>query len=208
MDVKIKNRFTDKVIISGNYTSIKDALKQNRGADLRSADLGGADLRGAYLRGADLRGADLEGADLRDADLRGADLLLALPDLYALKGQPPDTTLVYWKYLYDGKSPYQNSAYEVGEEYTFEQCDDNEYKACGVGGNVATLSWCLRDAQPHAEFIEVEFQVKDIVAVPINTDGKFRVRRLRVLKKYTREEAVAKYVSLLNQPPAEGDKNE
>jgi len=104
MKIEIRNRFSDKIIVSDNHESIKDCLEKNRGADLRGADLRGADLRGAdlggtdlrdadlggtylrgaylrgaYLRGADLggadlRGADLGGADLRDADLRGADL--------------------------------------------------------------------------------------------------------------------------------------
>ncbi len=79
MKVEIKSRFTGKIIVSGDYLSIKDCLEKNRGAylrgaDLGGADLGGADLGGAYLRGAYLRGADLRGADLRDADLRGADL--------------------------------------------------------------------------------------------------------------------------------------
>jgi len=83
--IKILSRWDNKeVLVSGKYTSIKDCLEKNSGADLRGADLGGAYLRGADLRGADLRGADLRGAylggaylrgaDLRGADLRGADL--------------------------------------------------------------------------------------------------------------------------------------
>jgi uncharacterized protein YjbI with pentapeptide repeats len=89
MKIEIKNRFTDNIIIVGEYESIKDSLIKNRGANLYGADLRGAnlrgadlreanlyeaDLRGANLRGADLRGADLRGADLRGANLRGADL--------------------------------------------------------------------------------------------------------------------------------------
>ncbi len=61
MKVEIKSRFTGKIIVSGDYLSIKDCLEKNRGAYLRGADLGGADLRGADLRGADLRGAYLGG---------------------------------------------------------------------------------------------------------------------------------------------------
>jgi len=92
--IEIKNRFSDEIIISGKYESIKDCLEKNRGAylgganlrdaylggadlrgaDLRGADLGGANLRDAYLGGADLRGADLRGAYLGGADLRGANL--------------------------------------------------------------------------------------------------------------------------------------
>ena len=79
MNIEIKNRFDESIIISGEYKSVRNALEKNsgtnlEGADLRDADLRGADLRGADLRGADLRGANLEGADLRGADLRGADL--------------------------------------------------------------------------------------------------------------------------------------
>jgi hypothetical protein len=74
MKITIKNFKTDKTILSGDYESIKDALQQNRGANLRRADLREANLRGADLRGADLRGADLRGADLREANLWGADL--------------------------------------------------------------------------------------------------------------------------------------
>jgi len=83
-NIEIRNRWDNKVIICGEYESIKDCLEKNRGAnfwgaDLRGANLGGADLRdanleGAYLEGADLRDADLEGANLRDANLEGANL--------------------------------------------------------------------------------------------------------------------------------------
>ncbi len=79
MNIEIKHRFTLKILVSGDYGSVKDCLEKNRGADLKGADLKGADLEGAYLRGADLggaylRGAYLGGADLGGADLKGADL--------------------------------------------------------------------------------------------------------------------------------------
>ena len=79
MRIEIKNRFNGKIIIRGEYKSIKHCLEENRAAyfedaDLRDADLGVAYLGGAYFRGADLVGTDLRGADLRDADLRDTDL--------------------------------------------------------------------------------------------------------------------------------------
>ena len=67
MKIEIKNRLNGNIILCGEYESIKDCLKRNRGADLS-----GADLRGAYLRGADLSGTDLSDADLNGTDLRGA----------------------------------------------------------------------------------------------------------------------------------------
>jgi len=75
MLVEIKNRFTDKIILSGEYESIKDCLGRNKKADLGGADLVGANLGGADLVGVNLRGADLWGANLGGANLWGADLV-------------------------------------------------------------------------------------------------------------------------------------
>ena len=47
MEISIRNRWDNKIIVSGKYESIKECLEKNRGAD----------LGGAYLRGADLEGA-------------------------------------------------------------------------------------------------------------------------------------------------------
>jgi len=183
-----------------------------RSADLRSADLRSADLRFADLRSADLRfaslwsadlrfadlwSADLQGADLQDADLRFSDLWSAkyeeplfLPDLYSLKLLPPETKLTFWKYLKNGESPYQEYQYEVGREYSSDEFDNNEANLCGTGLNVATLTWCLKDSFPADEFIEVEFLAGDIIAIPYATDGKFRVKKLKVLRQINRKEAI------------------
>ena len=84
MNIKIKNRFTGSVIVSGEHSSTKECLEKNKGADLEGvnleganlegADLIGVNLRGAYLEGANLEGVNLEGAYLRGADLEGANL--------------------------------------------------------------------------------------------------------------------------------------
>jgi len=75
MLVEIKNRFTDKIILSGEYESIKDCLGRNKKANLWGANLVGADLGGANLGGVNLGGADLWGANLGGANLGGADLV-------------------------------------------------------------------------------------------------------------------------------------
>ena len=74
MKVEIKNRFNDKIILSGKYESIKDCLEKNRDADLSDSDLRGSDLRGSDLRGSNLRGSNLSGSDLRGSDLSCSDL--------------------------------------------------------------------------------------------------------------------------------------
>ena len=72
MKIEIKNRTSNKIILCGEYESIRDCLEKNESADLTGADLRGAYLTGADLRGADLRGAYLTGAYLTGAYLRGA----------------------------------------------------------------------------------------------------------------------------------------
>jgi len=166
-------------------------------ADLRSADLRFANLQDANLRSADLRSANLQDANLQDANLQDADLRFAkyeeplfLPDLYSLKLLLPETKLTFWKYLKNGESPYQEYQYEVGKEYSSDEFDSNEANLCGNGLNVATLTWCLKDSFRADEFIEVEFLAGDIVAIPYATDGKFRVKKLKVLRQINRKEAI------------------
>jgi len=181
--------------------TIKKTLEKavSGGANLWDANLRGAYLWGANLRGANLRGADLWGANLRDADLRGADLRGAkfnepifIADLYSLKLLPKTTVLRFWKYIQNGKTPYQNATYKVGKTYTFKKCDTDENSECGEGGNVATLGWCLRDSirKEKIELLELEFKVSDIVAIPYYTDGKFRVKKFKVLRKISRKDGV------------------
>ena len=67
MQIEIRNLYDDKVILCGEYESIKDCLEKNLGAYLE-----GANLEGAYLRGANLVDANLVGANLVGANLRGA----------------------------------------------------------------------------------------------------------------------------------------
>jgi len=162
-------------------------------ANLRGADLQGADLQGAYLQEADLQEADLREANLRGADLQGADLQGAdlLPDLYILKFQSADSKLRAWKFLkVDSTSPYQGHRYEVGQSYVADDFSTDERIACDKGLNVATLQWCLRNSNSEDNlFIEVEFLAGDIIAVPLATDGKFRVKALKVLRQITKAKA-------------------
>ena len=74
-EIKIVSRYdSSKIILCGEYESIKSCLEKNRGANLRDAYLVGANLGGAYLEGANLGSANLEGAYLVGANLGGANL--------------------------------------------------------------------------------------------------------------------------------------
>ncbi|HNR64681.1 MAG TPA: pentapeptide repeat-containing protein, partial [Atribacterota bacterium] len=165
-----------------------------RGADLCEADLRGADLRGANLYEANLRGANLCGANLCGANLRGADLCEAknhLPQLYCLKQMPPKTKLTLYKYVTkDFKSPTSDNkiTYQVEKYYIVEEYETDERIECGAGLSVATLQWCLINKDEEDIILECEFLSKDIVAIPFATDGKIRVKKIKVKKIWKKEE--------------------
>jgi len=61
---------------------------------------------------------------------------------------------------------------------------------CGEGVNLATLGWCLRktDCSLRKIYAVFEFDTRDIVAIPYNSDGKFRVKKAKYIRNLTREE--------------------
>ena len=75
MKIEIKNRYTNKIILCGEYDSVKDCLEKNKNANLFGANLSGANLSRANLSGADLSGANLSGADMKDAYFYGEKLV-------------------------------------------------------------------------------------------------------------------------------------
>ena len=167
------------------------------GASLYRANLNGANLNGANLDGASLNGANLNGASLDGASLDGAKNIspIYISDLYSLKLLPQNTVLTYWKYIKNGLSPIQDSGkikYIVGKTYTEKDFNIDENEQCGSGLNVATLQWCLKEtiSDNDVELIECQFKVSNIVAIPYFTDGKFRVKSLKVLRKISRPEAI------------------
>ena len=162
------------------------------GVNLREANLREANLIRANLRGADLEGADLEGANLREVNLEGADnynFNINRSDLNILKYQK--NKIIAFKFLkYDMTAPYYNTKYKINETYTVEYYNDCEHDNCGSGINVATLEWCLRNTNSdlnHYKYVEVEFDASDIVAIPYHSDGKFRVKKMKILREVPKE---------------------
>jgi len=107
------------------------------------------------------------------------------------KQLPPDTILRFWKPVIKDSYFYPNQDYEVGKTYEFDDYETDERINNGKGkkSNVGTLLWCLQNHRDVEEFIEVEFQVKDIIAIPYATTGNFGIRRFKVIRKVKREEA-------------------
>ena len=76
MKFEIKHRYTNSILFSGEFSSLRLCVEVavSSRASLSRADLSGANLYGANLSGANLSGANLYGANLYGANLSGANL--------------------------------------------------------------------------------------------------------------------------------------
>ena len=179
MKFEIKNKWSAEIIFTAETKTLKLAVEM---AVKSGANLGDADLRDAFLGGADLRDANLGGADLRGAFLGGAKGInkhLTTP-LYILQDQVGKIR-AYKLTKEDGTGPYYPSIkYEVGKTYS-EKSDCNEQKQCGEGISLATLDWCIKEFKPGYRIFIAEFTSKDIACIPIGSDGKFRVKKCKIV---------------------------
>ncbi len=196
--IEIKNRYTGTALYSSDIATntlevVLEAVAKHaylRGADLRDADLRGANLRDAYLQDADLRDADLRDAYLQDADLRDA-------DLRGTKSINKNFTTPLYSLLYadgpitafklvnaEGTGPFNGGiTYEVGKSYTVDDANTDEYTHCGKGINIASLDWVCREWKPGYRVLKVTHNREDIAAIPVGSDGKYRLHRCQVVSE-------------------------
>jgi hypothetical protein len=188
-----------KIVKAENFKkAIEQAIKEKMDlsyADLRYADLSSADLSSADLRYADLSYADLSSANLRYANLSSANLSYAdlssarnlnkylTTPLFILKEQTG--TIRAYKLTTSGcVGPFQGGLkYEINKTYIVANANCDENIECGEGINVASLDWCLRNWQPNFRIFIVEFEASDIATIPIGSDGKFRLKKCRVVSE-------------------------
>jgi hypothetical protein len=80
------------------------------------------------------------------------------------------------------EGPYNGGiVYEIGKSFKVDDADTNDMDHCGAGINIATLDWCMKEWKEGYRILIVEFKAKDIAAIPIATDGKFRIHRCKVV---------------------------
>jgi len=129
--------------------------------------------------------ADLWGADLREAENIPSQFA---SNLSLLKWQK--NLLVGFKYLNGQISPYQNFTYEIGGTYICGDGNSDSRIPCDKGINLATLEWCLSETNNDLSktYAVFEFYPSDILAIPYNSDGKFRVKKATYLRNLTDEE--------------------
>lgn len=133
--------------------------------------------------------ANLAGAYLADAYLAGAkgfhpERTTPLASLKFMTAPLQAFKLVNGK----GEGPMNGGVrYVVGETVEELDADCNPANQCSNGLNVADLPWCLREHRDGYRILLVQFDAADIACVPHGTDGKFRVKRLHVVKDVTGE---------------------
>ena len=173
-------------------TRDKVLAKHNKDKDLTGADLSEVDLTRVNLSGANLTGANLSEADLTRVNLSGAENIPFQfhSNLNILKFQKG--TLTAFKYLNSNlTSPYKNFQYEIGKEYICDDYDNDERILCSKGFNVATLEWCLQETNCDVKnkvYVEIEFKAEDIIAIPYNSNGKFRLKKMKIVRQIPKEE--------------------
>ena len=202
--MNILHRTTKDVLYTSEKTTLRETVIEAvaSGADLAGAYLAGADLAWTDLAGADLAGADLAGANLTGANLTGAKNISPerFTPLLMLKDQVGPIR-AYKLVKANMEGPYNGGIrYEIGGEYTEQNPNTDPQEQCGRGINLATLDWCLKEWRDGYRVLVAEFSAEDIAAIPNGTDGKFRVRRCRIvaekdisaLVEFPKTEAAAK----------------
>jgi hypothetical protein len=170
------------------------------GANLQDADLSNASFCSASLRFADFTRAKLWGADFRGTDLRGAKGLppeMVQPLLF-LRDQPGKIRM-YKLVTADGQGPYHRGIlYEIGKTVSVKSANTNDWQECAEGISVGTLDWCFKHWKEGYRILIVEFEAKDIAAIPTAADGKIRLFRCTVVA-----EKELNYVALGLKKPTE-----
>jgi len=194
---------------SANLHSANLRYANLRYANLHSANLHSVDLHSANLRYANLRYANLHSANLRYANLRYADLSsanLRYANLHSAKGIKPEwiTPLLImldqpgklhaYKLVNEcNEGPYNGGiTYEMNGEYSVDVCNESINEQCGAGINLATLDWCLREWREGFRVLIAEFTADDIACIPTATDGKFRVKRCKIVGEKDVSDLVAR----------------
>jgi hypothetical protein len=196
MSFHILSRYSQSVLFaSASASTIAEAVAEALAsrANLSRADLSGANLSGADLSRANLSGADLSRANLYRANLSGANLsgtnLSGATGVSAYASTPlmmlmdqPGKIRAYKLVNADGVGPFNGGIkYEVGKSVEVADANTNASDHCAAGINVATLDWCIKEWRDGYRILIVEFEAKDIAAIPIATDGKFRIFRCDVV---------------------------
>ena len=78
---------------------------------------------------------------------------------------------------------YPGTTYKIGKTYSVKNACTDESRQCAEGISLATLDWCIKEWKTGYKILVAEFTTKDIAAIPMATDGKFRVRTCKIIRE-------------------------
>jgi len=83
----------------------------------------------------------------------------------------------------EGRGPtYSSLVYSIDAEITPDiPANTDELVRCGTGINLGDCVWVTAKWKPGYRILICEFTAADIAAIPIGSDGKFRVHRCKVV---------------------------
>jgi hypothetical protein len=136
-------------------------------------------VREAISKSAYLRNADLRNADLRNA--KGINKYLTTP-LYVLRDQP-GAIRSYKMVDANLRSPIHPATiqYAIGATYEIQNANTDENELCGAGINLATGDRIAKNYYQGYRVLIAEHTAADIAAIPIGSDGKYRVFRAKIV---------------------------
>ena len=80
------------------------------------------------------------------------------------------------------EGPYNGGiVYRMGKTANVKKADSDETIQCSYGISLATLDWCMKEWREGYKILIAEFSNKDIAAIPIGSDGKFRVSKCKIV---------------------------
>jgi hypothetical protein len=97
------------------------------------------------------------------------------------------------------EGPFNGGIKYIGKKkIKVDDANTSDTEQCAAGINLATLDWCMAGWRPGYHILVAEFEAKDIAAIPIATDGKFRVRQCVIVG-----EKDLKEIGLVTEPKTE-----
>lgn len=152
-----------------------------RDAQCRNAVFNNAALHQSRWDGANLCHARMENTGLGDATGLSQVMFNQLEEMRYIRGTQYAFKLVDANY--DSVFADTKIHYTVGETISVAEYDTDESNVCAPGIHVATLQWCMRCWCPGLKILVVSFEPEDIVAIPTNSDGVFRVKKCNVVEE-------------------------
>lgn len=108
-------------------------------------------------------------------------------DYYDIKHN--NTTATFYKAVHKQDNEYVsdyniNFKYKIGKLITEPNCSTDIYNSCGSGIHISHLNWALNFGRTweNLAILELEVKIKDIV-MPINSDGKVRASKVKVIRE-------------------------